>query len=224
MRFMTDKAKKVKAYSSVFCVSLFLLVTGCSSQQTKPSNGAGALTKQDELVAPGAIAKPTTKAPASFDARVGSAVTSPLGDLNIVRTEIPAILIEAKKAPYGLPKAIDCNWLAGEIQMLDQVLGPDVDMVRLDAEGNIIERGGEQLENAAVGALQSFAEGFVPFRSWVRRLTGADRHAKDVAAAGIAGIVRRAFLKGVASTKACELPVQIVMPADADKAKQGESK
>ena len=43
----------------------------------------------------------------------------------------------------------------------------------------------------------------MPFRSWVRRLTGADSHAREVAAAGMAGIVRRSYLKGVMSTKSC---------------------
>jgi hypothetical protein len=94
----------------------------------------------------------------------------------------------------------ECAWYEREIQELNAVLGPDLDAVKVDADGNIVER---ELGNASVNALRSFTEGFVPFRSWVRRLTGADSHAREVAAAGMAGIVRRSYLKGVLSAKSC---------------------
>ncbi|WP_395010154.1 hypothetical protein [Undibacterium sp.] len=139
---------------------------------------------------------------AGFDSRVGSAITSPLSDLNIVRSEIPEILINARKAPYLIASGADCAWYEGEIDSLNAVLGPDVDAVKIDADGNIVER---ELGNATINALKSFTEGFVPFRSWVRRLTGADSHAREVAAAGMAGIVRRSYIKGVMSAKSCSM-------------------
>lgn len=43
----------------------------------------------------------------------------------------------------------------------------------------------------------------IPFRGWVRKLSGAERHSRKVEAAIAAGTVRRAFLKGVAITKDC---------------------
>jgi hypothetical protein len=43
----------------------------------------------------------------------------------------------------------------------------------------------------------------VPYRGWVRKLTGAERYSKEVAAAIAAGTVRRAFLKGVVVTRGC---------------------
>jgi hypothetical protein len=94
----------------------------------------------------------------------------------------------------------DCAWYQTEIDRLNSVLGPDLDAAKVDADGNIVER---ELGNATINALKSFTEGFVPFRSWVRRLTGADSHAREVAAAGMAGIVRRSYLKGVAQAKSC---------------------
>ncbi|MBC3874351.1 hypothetical protein H8K55_12185 [Undibacterium sp. LX15W] len=127
-------------------------------------------------------------------------MTSPLSDLNIVRTEIPEVLISARKAPYLIVPGADCAWYEREIQNLNAVLGPDVDAAQVDEHGNIVER---ELGNATINALRSFTEGFVPFRSWVRRLTGADSHAREVAAASIAGIVRRSYLKGVVSGKSC---------------------
>lgn len=146
------------------------------------------------------------EADAAFDSRVGSAMTSPLSDLNIVRTDIPEVLINARKAPYLIVPGADCNWYDKEIQSLNDVLGPDVDAAQVDEHGNIVER---ELGNATINALKSFTEGFVPFRSWVRRLTGADTHAREVAAASIAGIVRRSYLKGVVSGKSC--PSQAVL-------------
>jgi len=43
----------------------------------------------------------------------------------------------------------------------------------------------------------------IPFRGWIRKLTGAERYSKRVAAAITAGAVRRAFLKGVRVMKNC---------------------
>ena len=56
---------------------------------------------------------------------------------------------------------------------------------------------------AAVGALQRTAEGVIPFRGWIRKLSGAERHSRQVAAAITAGGVRRAFLKGVRASRSC---------------------
>jgi hypothetical protein len=46
----------------------------------------------------------------------------------------------------------------------------------------------------------------VPFRSWVRKLSGAERYSRDVSAAIAAGIVRRSYLKGVGQVRGCEAP------------------
>ena len=42
-------------------------------------------------------------------------------------------------------------------------------------DSGLIERGSDAVENSAIGALQSTAEGIIPFRGWVRKLTGAER-------------------------------------------------
>ena len=57
---------------------------------------------------------------------------------------------------------------------------------------------------AEVGkALQRAAEGAVPFRGWVRKLSGAERQERRVARAIEAGEARRAFLRGLAVGQAC---------------------
>jgi hypothetical protein len=151
---------------------------------------------------------------AGFDSRIGSAITSPLSDLNIVKSDIPEVLVNARKAPYLIASGADCAWFGREIDSLNAVLGPDLDAVKVDADGNIVER---ELGNATINALKSFTEGFVPFRSWVRRLTGADSHAREVAAAGMAGIVRRSYLKGVISAKSCSTQAAAIQEAPTTK-------
>jgi hypothetical protein len=146
----------------------------------------------------------------NFDTQMGSALTSPLSDLNLTRKEIPAVLIKAHKAPYALPVDANCNFLLSELSDLDAVLGPDLDVIEVDENGNVINKGADELGNAALSALRGFTEGVMPFRSWVRRLTGADAHAKEVAAAGMAGIIRRAYLKGMAATKPCVVPQKTI--------------
>jgi hypothetical protein len=132
---------------------------------------------------------------------VGQAVTAPLDDLNVVQTEIPPVLQAAKRAPYALPTDPACAALAADVQGLDAVLGPDVDAP--PAEGRGVAG---QAEDAAVGALRNTAEGVVPFRGWVRKLSGAERRQHEVEAAIHAGQVRRAFLKGVGLERHCPLP------------------
>jgi hypothetical protein len=130
---------------------------------------------------------------------VADAATTPLSDLNLVHAEIPPALVAAQKQPYAVPADPGCTALLAEVRALDEVLGPDLDAPATPSNPGLIERGG----GAAVGALKGAAEGVVPFRGWVRKLSGAERYARDVAAAIAAGTVRRAFLKGVGVTRAC---------------------
>ena len=54
--------------------------------------------------------------------------------------------------------------------------------------------------------MRDAAEGVVPFRGWVRKLSGADRYSREVAAAIAAGTIRRGFLKGLGAAAACSPP------------------
>lgn len=135
--------------------------------------------------------------------RVTSTVATPLNDLNLVNAPIPDVLAAAQRGPYALPADHDCQALASEIKTLDEVLGPDLDAPPGEAHRGLLERGTEATSGAAIGALQRTAEGVIPFRGWVRKLTGAERYSKRVAAAITAGGVRRAFLKGVRAAGNC---------------------
>lgn len=140
---------------------------------------------------------------ANADKQVGSAAVTPLNDLNLVQAPIPPALQAAQRQPYGLPADRSCTALAAEVRGLDEVLGPDLDAPATPANPGLIERGGQAVGDAAAGALRSAAEGVVPFRGWVRKISGAERYSKDVAAAIAAGTVRRAFLKGLAQAGNC---------------------
>jgi hypothetical protein len=129
---------------------------------------------------------------------VADAATTPLSDLNLVRAEIPPVLLAAREKPYALPAAgRGCAELAREIAQLDAVLGADLDTPAGEKPG-LLERGSDAVGDAATKALRDTAASVIPFRGWVRRLTGAERYERGVAAAITAGGVRRAFLKGLA--------------------------
>lgn len=136
--------------------------------------------------------------------KVGEAVISPLNDLNLVQASIPEVLQAAAAAPYAAPPADStCTHLTESIQSLDAVLGLDLDAPPSATSPSLLERGAGQVENASVSALKSTTQSIVPFRSWVRKLTGAERYSKKVSAAITAGSIRRAYLKGVAHAKGC---------------------
>ena len=144
--------------------------------------------------------------PRQTASQAGEAMVTPLNDLNLVRTAIPAPLAAAQKAPYAMPAPAGCVTLVAEVQALDAVLGPDLDAPSTDSNPSLIERGAGTASGMAVGQLRTAAEGVVPFRGWIRKLSGAERHSRDVAAAIAAGTIRRSFLKGLGASALCEVP------------------
>lgn len=140
-----------------------------------------------------------TACASSSQDKVANAATTPLSDLNAVRAEIPDVLQAAAAAPYAMPADASCAGLAAGIRGLDEVLGPDLDAPHTSANPSLLDRS----EDAATGALQRTAEGVIPFRGWVRKLSGAERYAHQVSVAITAGGVRRGYLRGLATAKAC---------------------
>jgi hypothetical protein len=149
--------------------------------------------------------KPGTHEPKAMPQKVGAAVTSPLTDLNLSKAEIPELLSQAASAPYAYAVDASCPQLVEQVTALDAVLGADVDAPPATGDKpGMLERGAGQVGNASVSAIKSSAESVVPFRSWVRKLSGADAHERRVEAAIRAGSLRRAFLKGVAKARGCD--------------------
>jgi len=135
--------------------------------------------------------------------RIGHAASTPLNDLNMLQSAIPEALQQAQRAPYARPEPGGCEALKQQIDALDEALGPDLDQPANAEHPGLLARSGELADTAAVGALQRTAEGIVPFRGWVRKLSGAERHTNQIAGAIMAGGVRRAFLKGLRLAQAC---------------------
>lgn len=136
--------------------------------------------------------------------RMGSAATTPLSDLNIVRSDIPEILVKAQDQPYRMPLDTSCVALALEIRGLDEALGPDLDAPEPDHD-SLAERASTLAKDQAVRAVQRTAEDLIPMRGWVRKLSGAEGYSKRVSSCVAAGSARRAFLKGMAAAQNCLL-------------------
>ena len=161
-------------------------------------------------------------APAPADAAptaallAGSGLTQvaaqPLNDLNLLSNEIPPVLVAAQKAPYAEPAGHSCTVLLTELRALDAALGPDIDATAIPAaDPGLVEQAAGAVGELAVGTVKntvsSVVDGVVPFRSWVRKLSGAERHSSAVAAAISAGTLRRAYLKGWGQGTECAVPV-----------------
>lgn len=153
---------------------------------------------------------------------ITTAATTPLSDINMVKVEIPPVLQQAKSQPYLVPDNHSCDMIRTEITQLDAALGPDLDAPGQPNAETWFDRGATLVSNSAVGALQRTAEGLVPFRSWVRKLSGAERHSKKVAASITAGLIRRGFLKGVAASTACDWTPVASQPVGEQASKDGQ--
>jgi len=129
------------------------------------------------------------------------AVTAPLRDVNMLRTKIPAALLQASANPYERPKIVSCPTILAALAPLDAALGPD-----LDAPQAAVDSMGQRGRDAAWGAVAGMTSDLIPWRSWVRKLSGAERHDRLVRQAIAAGAVRRAYLKGLGESHGCSAP------------------
>lgn len=134
------------------------------------------------------------------------AATAPLEDLNLKRKSIPPVLQRAVADPYDVTGLTRCEPIAAEIGRLDAALGPDLD----EAPPPDNRSKGKKVADAAYGAgvsgVRDTTQDVLPFRGWVRKLTGAAKHDKAVAKAIQSGSVRRGYLKGVGMRMNCAPP------------------
>jgi len=140
---------------------------------------------------------------------LAGAATSPLRDMNVLRTKVPAVLVDALADPYASPPSRTCEALAGQIGPLTEALGPDLDVILAEVKQTGQQMVGDQMMGMAVAAAQDL----IPLRSWVRRLSGAERHDRLVRSAITAGVVRRAYLKGLGQADGCAAPASPLGPA-----------
>ncbi len=132
------------------------------------------------------------------------AVEQPLQDFNLIRDRIPPVLLRATADPYAMPKDMDCTVIAIELAQLDDALGPDRDVLDPDPSTRA-DRGGAFVGKSAVNAVRDLTTGWIPFRSWVRYMSGAERNSDNVKNAIQTGMVRRGYLKGVGLSHGCSI-------------------
>lgn len=142
----------------------------------------------------------------SREKQIQQATTVPLDDLNLVSAEIPPVLLSALGGPYRVPTDLSCDALTTAVTALDQVLGPDLDTRATAANPGLIERSISAFGDATIGAVRGATQAILPYRRWVRKLSGAEKYSQQVAAAIAAGGVRRSFLKGLGQAGGCPAP------------------
>jgi len=141
-----------------------------------------------------------------FGAGLGAAATAPLDDFNLRREYIPTVLLQAEANPYDLRNLNQCATIAAEIARLNEALGPDTDEPPAPDGSFLSERAADAASAAALDAIRDGVTDFIPGRSWIRRLSGAEQHSRHVQSAIQAGRMRRAFLKGTGMQRNCAPP------------------
>ena len=111
------------------------------------------------------------------------------------------VLLQASEDPYTRPQPLNCDGLAKELARLDDALGPDFDVAKVKRSN--MDRSASYAANAGARAMKDLTEGWIPMRSWVRYMTGAEQHSSEVTGAISAGQARRAYLKGLAQSEGC---------------------
>lgn len=139
-------------------------------------------------------------------AGLGDAVTAPLEDFNLRRQLIPTVLLQAEANPYDLRNLNQCTTIGAEVARLDEALGPDTDEPPRQDGSYRSEQAAHAAAKATLDAIRGTTTDFIPGRSWVRRLSGAEQHSRHVQSAIQAGRMRRAFLKGIGMQRNCAPP------------------
>lgn len=151
---------------------------------------------------------------------IPDALQAPLRDFNIVKRPIPESLSRIVY-PYAITGPVHCRALVAEINDLNSVLGNSADVSAL--ENSRSEAIAEAASNAATNAIEDVATGWIPYRSVIRRITGAHKYEREIRKAYERGRIRRAFLKGVGGAYGCPYParpssvtapMRIVVPQD----------
>lgn len=140
----------------------------------------------------------------------------PIHDLNLLEKAIPPVLLAAKKnGAYAAPAKTDCESMLAEIRALDLALGPDLDTPSTPSADptlaeKAVDRAMDYVVQPAVNSVRAtvnyFFDGVMPFRSWVRKLSGAEQASAEVASAISAGSTRRPFIKGWFRGAGCVMP------------------
>jgi hypothetical protein len=131
---------------------------------------------------------------------VADAAYTPLRDVGLMRPEIP-LLLRNLQYPYSTASLTDCAAVTREIGQLDAVLGPE--SYQPGPNRNIWDRSGDFVEEQTIDVARGTAQDLIPFRSWVRRISGASRAEREALRAVANGQQRRTFLRGYGASLGC---------------------
>lgn len=132
---------------------------------------------------------------------VSGAAAIPLRDVGLIRPEIP-LLLRNQQYPYSTAALGEgCSAVAREIGHLDAVLGPE--SYQPGPNRNAWDRSGDFVEEQTIEAAESTAQDLIPFRSWVRRISGASQAEREALRAVANGQQRRTFLRGYGASLGC---------------------
>lgn len=127
---------------------------------------------------------------------VQSAMTSPVNDIGLDDIEIPEYLVSMTNPYANTPSS--CAAIKVDLAKLNDLLGSDLDI----PEDEAVRR-----EQKALNATSStIGSVLIPFRGVVRAISGAASNERDARQAYERGLVRRAYIKGMARQMKCSLP------------------
>jgi hypothetical protein len=135
------------------------------------------------------------------DASVRDVAMTPLTDLNLARDPIPEVLVYARNAPYARDGIEGCREILSEVANLDAVLGDDFDTSPP-----------EERDLSVTNLAQRVVGSFIPFRGIIREISGASAREFEFREAIAAGLMRRAYLKGVGQELGCPYPASPATP------------
>lgn len=127
------------------------------------------------------------------------AATRPLRDLNIVKLKIAPALVAIMADPYAIKSLRTCRRLNAEANRMTALVGPDVD------DPTLVGKKGRKPVEQLFDSAESLTGSLIPGQGIIRQLTGANRAARQVAAARLAGQIRRSYIKGVMKARGCRL-------------------
>jgi hypothetical protein len=133
---------------------------------------------------------------------VGDAASSPMHDLNVMRSKIPPVLLAAMADPYARPTPASCAVIIARVRELTTALGDDLDVPDDEAEPGM----GRKSAGLGRELVRAGAQSLIPLRGFVRKLTGAEQHDRLVQNALTAGATRRGYLKGLGEARGCPPP------------------
>jgi hypothetical protein len=142
------------------------------------------------------------------DDALGRAATRPLRDLNVMKPKIAPELAAIMANPYAVKGLRNCRQLNGEVNRMAALVGPDVD------DPALVGRKGRKPVEQLFDSAEGITGNLIPGQGVIRQLTGANKAARQAAAARLAGQLRRTYIKGMMKARGCRL---VPAPAAAGK-------